>query len=80
MNGQKIMYMRMEHLVFLDSVSFLPFELRKLPEAFEITASNSWYPYSFNTKANMHYVEKMSDISFYGADAMGEGERKEFLD
>ena len=34
MNGMKIMCMRVEHLVFLDSVSFLPFELGKLPEAF----------------------------------------------
>jgi hypothetical protein len=33
MNGLKIMCMKMEHLVFLDSVSFLPCPLRKLPEA-----------------------------------------------
>jgi len=39
MNGQKIMCMGIEHLVFLDSVSFLPFLLRKLPEAFGLTAS-----------------------------------------
>ena len=31
--------MMMEHLVFLDSVSFLPCPLRKLPEAFGLTAS-----------------------------------------
>jgi hypothetical protein len=31
MNGLKIMCMKMEHLVFLDSVSFLPCALRKLP-------------------------------------------------
>jgi hypothetical protein len=34
----------MEHLVFLDSVSFLPCALRKLPEAFGLTAAKSWYP------------------------------------
>jgi len=39
MNGLKIMCMKMEHLVFLDSVSFLPCSLRKLPEAFGLTAS-----------------------------------------
>jgi len=33
MNGLKIMCMKMEHLVFLDSVSFLPGPLRNLPEA-----------------------------------------------
>jgi hypothetical protein len=80
MNGQKVMCMRMEHLVFLDSVSFLPCALRKLPELFGLTASKSWYPHYFNTKANMYYVGKMPDISFYGPDAMSDEERREFLD
>ena len=31
MNGPKIVCMRVEHLVFFDSVSFLPFSLRKYP-------------------------------------------------
>jgi len=34
MSGLKIMCMEMEHLFFLDSVSFLPCALRNLPEAF----------------------------------------------
>ena len=42
MNGLKIMCMKTEHLVFLDSVSFLPCPLRKLPEAFGLTACKSW--------------------------------------
>jgi hypothetical protein len=54
MNEKKIVCMKMEHLVFLDSVSFLPCALRKLPEAFGLTASKSWYPHYFNTKDNMH--------------------------
>ena len=33
-NGLKIMCMKMQYLVFLESVSFLPFPLCKLPEAF----------------------------------------------
>jgi hypothetical protein len=78
MNGQN-MCMLMEYLVFLDSVSFVPCALRKLPEAFGLTPSKSWYPHYFNTSANMHYVGKMPDISFYGANAMSDGEKKEFL-
>ena len=39
MNGLKIMCMKVEHLVFLDSVSFIPCPLRKLPEAYGLTAS-----------------------------------------
>jgi G:T-mismatch repair DNA endonuclease (very short patch repair protein) len=80
MNGQKIVCMKMEHLVFLDSVSFLPCALRKMSEAFGLTASKSWYPHYFNTKENMHYVGEMPDISFYGADAMSESERREFME
>jgi DNA polymerase III alpha subunit (gram-positive type) len=49
MNGLKIMCMRMEHLLFLDSISFLPFALRKLSDAFGLTVSKSWYPH-FNTR------------------------------
>ena len=39
MSGLKIMCMKMEQLDFLDSVSFLPCALRKLPEAFGLSAS-----------------------------------------
>jgi len=53
MNGLKIMCMKMEHLVFLDSVSVLPCPLRKLPEAFGLTAGKSWYTYCFNTEENL---------------------------
>jgi len=40
-SGLKFMYMKMEHVVFLDSVSFLTCEFRKLPEAFGLSASKS---------------------------------------
>jgi len=55
-NGLKIMCMKMQHLVFLHSASFLQFPLRKLPGAFGLTASNSWYFYLFNRKENMDYL------------------------
>jgi len=42
LNELKIMCMKMEHLVFLDSVSLLPCALCKVPEAFGLTASKSW--------------------------------------
>jgi len=44
MSSLKIMCMKMEYLIFLDSVSFLPCALRKLPESFGLSASKSWYP------------------------------------
>jgi len=79
MSGLKIMCMKMEHLVFLDSVSFLPFALRKLPEAFGLSASKSWYPHYFNTRENIIYVGPIPDMTYYGVDGMREEERKEFL-
>ena len=78
MNGLKIMCMRVEHLVFLDRVSFLPFALRMLPEAFGLTVAKSWYPHYFNTQANLDYVVKIPDI-IYGVDEMSGRERNEFL-
>ena len=62
-----------EHLVFLDSVSFLPCALRKLPEAFGLQVTKSWYPHCINTEENLDYVGPMPDISYYGVDEMGEG-------
>jgi hypothetical protein len=62
MKGQKVLCMRMEHLLFLNSVTFLPMALRNLPEAFGLTASKSWYPHYFNTKANMDYVGRIPGI------------------
>jgi hypothetical protein len=53
--------------------------LRKLPEAFGFSSSNSWFPHYFNTKANMDYVGPIPEIRYFGADEMSEGERKDFL-
>jgi hypothetical protein len=68
-----------EHLTFIDSISFMPCSLRKLPEAFRLTVTKSWYPHYFNTKENMNYVGGILDVSYYGADAMSAKERAEFL-
>jgi len=79
MNGLKIMCMKIEHLVFLDNVSFLPCSLRKLPEAFGLKASKSWYPHYFNTEENLEYIGLIPDASYYGANEMSESERRDFL-
>ena len=33
LNGLKIICMKFEHMIFIDSASYLPMPLRKLPEA-----------------------------------------------
>ena len=52
LNGLKIVSMKTHNIQFLDSVSYMPMPLQKLPEAFGLQASKSWYPHLFNTKAN----------------------------
>ena len=71
-NGFKIMCVRMENLVFLDSVFFLPFAFRKLPDAFGLTAIKSWYHHYFNTEQNLIQFGPNPDISYYGANKMSE--------
>ena len=53
MNGMKIMFSRAEYFMFLDSISFIPLALPKLPEAFWLTVSNSGYPQYLNTQATL---------------------------
>ena len=79
LNGLKIMCMKVEHLMFLDSVSFLPCVLRKLPETYGQTASKSWYPHYFNTEENVEYIGPISDFNYYGVNEMGEQEWRKFL-
>jgi len=78
MNGLKIMCMKVERLGYLGSVSLLLFALRRLPEAFDVTATKSYYPHYFNTEENLNYVGPIPDISFYGAEEMREEEREIF--
>jgi len=80
MNGLKIMCMRMEHLVFSDRVSFLPYPLRMLLKAFGHTVAKSWYPHYFNTEDNIIYIGPLPDVSYYVVNEMVEGEWNEFLE
>ena len=79
MNGTKIMCKRMEHLEFLDSLSFLPFALLKLPEAFWLKGAKSWSPHYFNMRSKLDYAGTIPVISYYGVDEMSASERNEFL-
>jgi hypothetical protein len=78
-NGLKITRLKMEHLVFLDSVSFLPCVLRIQPEAFGLQAAKSCYYQYINTEENLDNVGPIPAISYYEVDEMGGGQREEFL-
>ena len=59
-------------------MSFLLCPLCKLPEAYGLTASKSWYPHYINTEQTLNYIGPIPDVSYYGVNEMGE-ERREFL-
>ena len=80
MSGQKIILMKMEHMKFIDSISFLPFPLRKLSAAFGLTAAKGWYPHYFKTEENLNYVGSIPDKSYYGIDEMSAGEPTDVLE
>ena len=68
LSGLKIISMKIQHIHFLDSLSYLPMPLRKLPEAFGLSVTKSWFPHFWNTKANLDYVGPIPDIKYFGAD------------
>ena len=71
--------MKIEHMLFIDSASYLPMPLRKLLEAFALSIAKSLYPHHFNTKANLDYVGPFPDASYFGAVEMSHSERSEFM-
>jgi hypothetical protein len=79
LNGLKIVSMKIERMLFIDSVSYLPMPLRKLPEAFGLSVTKSWYPHYFITNTNLNYVGPIPDVSYYGVHEMGISERGEFM-
>ena len=54
---------------------FLSFALRKLSDAFGLTVSKSWYLHYFNTRANLDYVGKFPEVSYYVVDEISASER-----
>jgi len=65
----------MQHIHFLDSVSYLPMPLRKVPETFGLSTQKTWFSHYWNTEANLDYVGPIPDIKYFGADEMSENER-----
>jgi hypothetical protein len=77
MNGLKIMGMKFEHLIFLDSCLYMPLPLRKLSDAFGLKARKTFYPH-FNSLQTLDFIGLMPDVGYYSADEMSETERNEF--
>nr|XP_034315847.1 uncharacterized protein LOC117685524 [Crassostrea gigas] len=83
-NGSKIMYMHIAqklNLTFMDSLSFLPMKLAKIPEAFGLQElCKGYFPHLFNTKAHQNYVGPYPDLQYYGYQFLSTEERKKLED
>jgi hypothetical protein len=64
----------MQHIHFLDFISYLPKPLRKLPEAFGLSSQKSYLLHYFNTKTNLYYVGPIPEIKYFGSVEMSAGE------
>ena len=56
-----------------------PSAISKLPEAFGLEATKSWYPQYFITEETLDYVVPIHDISYYVVEEKSGAERKQFL-
>ncbi|XP_033111239.1 uncharacterized protein LOC117112281 [Anneissia japonica] len=65
---------------FIDSLSFLPMPLSKLPKTFGIKElKKGYFPHRFNTIENKDYVGSYPDISMFDPDKMSESARGDFF-
>lgn len=79
--GTKILSMKVGNFKFIDSLSFLPMPLKRLPETFGLSNSlqKGTFPYLFNTIGNENYKGKWPDLKYYDPDFMDSKEREIFL-
>lgn len=64
---------------FIDSLSFLPLKLSKLPKAMGFRGNKGYFPHLFNTMDNQDYVGPLPEAKYYSPESMMPGEREEFL-
>jgi len=63
----------------LDSLNYLPMNLKSMPKSFDLTCKKGYYPRFFNTASNVNYVGPYPKLEFYGADSMSADERTQFM-
>jgi hypothetical protein len=80
-SGAKILCLTVPSLQirFIDSLSFLPFALRKFPKAFGLDSAKGFFPHLFTSLARFGYVGDRPEPEAYCPDYMGVTERVEFL-
>jgi hypothetical protein len=80
--GQKIMYMEIKSVKFIDSLNHFACRLEQVPKTFgldETQFKKGFYPYIFNTKENWNYSGEIPDIKYFDPCSMLPEKRTEFM-
>jgi len=79
--GNKIMYMKIKSIRFIDSLNHIAQPLSIFPEMFGLKElKKGYFPYTFNTLENKNYIGKIPDIKYFAPDEMMSDKRKDFTD
>lgn len=81
-NGSKFLSIKVKalNISFIDSFSFLPMPLSRLPESFGIKElCKGYFPHLFNRPENQNYCGPIPDSKFYAPESMSEENRNFFL-
>jgi len=70
MDDSKILSMVVENFHFLDSLNYLPVNLKSMSKSFNLTCKKGYYPHFFNTTSNLNYVGPYHEPEFYGVDCL----------
>ena len=80
--GQKIMYMEIKSVKFIDSLNHFACKLEAVPKTFgldETQFKKGFYPYKFNNKENWDYIGEIPDIKYFDPCSMFDKKRLEFF-
>lgn len=79
--GNKIMYMKIGSIRFIDSLNHVAQALSMFPSIFGLKEmKKGYFPYLFNTKENINYVGTIPDIKYFSPDEMKTDKRKDFIE
>lgn len=79
--GNKIMYMKIGSIRFIDSLNHIAQGLSSFPKIFGIKEmKKGYFPYTFNTDENQNYIGQIPPIEYFNPDEMMEDKRKDFME
>jgi len=79
--GNKIMYMKIKSVRFIDSLNHIAQSLATFPDTFGITEmKKGFFPYLFNTDDNANYIGEIPDIKYFTPETMSSKKYNEFME